>query len=653
MCGIFGIMHLGLHQEEWEQRLNLANQSLAHRGPDDAGIWYDPAAGIGFSHRRLAILDLSPMGHQPMVSQSGRYVIIFNGEIFNFLDIKKELVDCGYSFRGDSDTEVLLCSVEAWGLDETINKAVGQFALALWDRHTQVLHLVRDRLGIKPLYYGWIGSSIVFASELKAIKTYPGFLGEVDRNSLALYLRHSYVPSPNSIYKNIYKLPPATKLDLRIDSTEINSKPNSYWSANEVALKNSTDPFLGTLSEASEIFENLLLDAVKIRMIADVPLGAFLSGGVDSSMIVAMMQAQSTQRVKTFSIGFEEKNYNEAGYAKDVAGYLGTDHTELYITPEEAMAVIPKLPQLFDEPFADSSQIPTYLVSALARRDVTVSLSGDGGDELFGGYRRYSFAQDIWDKMDKVPALGRQLVSNLSEKFPWQLADNTSFLLAPFFKKYGRSGRLSDKAAKLAEVLAFNTPSDLYTRVVSHWKTSPVLRLDNGEPLSSINDYSRWVELPDFIHQMMYVDMVTYLPDDILVKVDRASMGVSLEARVPMIDHRVVEFVWRLPLSYKVHHGENKYILRQLLYKYVPKDLIDRPKMGFGVPIDSWLRKPLRDWAENLLDENRLHQEAYLDPKPIRKKWNEHLKGEKNWSAYLWDVLMFQAWLEVHSNNAS
>lgn len=653
MCGIAGVF--GYEGSDLNETVEAMVASIRYRGPDDAGVWCEPSRGLALGHARLAILDLSPEGHQPMVSASGRYVISYNGEVYNFLDLRRELEERGAKFRGHSDTEVMLAAIEQWGVQSAVTRFVGMFAFALWDRADQMLYLVRDRLGIKPLYFGWAGRSVVFASEVKALRCHPHFRPDIDRDALALYLRHGYIPAPLSIYHQIYKLPPGCLLMVTPDramqaegfSPDPESpdgwKPVRYWSARTVAEQGCASLFRGSEAEAAQELDALLRQAMRLRMISDVPLGAFLSGGIDSSTVVALMQAQSSRPVRTFSIGFYEDEYNEAQHAKKVAQHLGTEHTELYVTPQQAMAVIPRLPAMYDEPFADSSQIPTFLVSELARRHVTVSLSGDGGDELFAGYNRYFVGRNLWRKIGWVPAGLRQAVARgLTVLSPATL--NTVFrrlgALAPAFQNPG------DKLHKLAGILAMDNPERMYLGLVSLWQEPSSVALGAAEPLTAITDPSRWAKLDDFTLRMMYLDLVTYLPDDILVKVDRASMAVSLEARVPLLDHRVVEFAWRLPLSLKIRReGEGKWILRRVLDRYVPKELIERPKMGFGVPIDHWLRGPLRDWAESLVDERRLRQEGFFNPQPIREKWTEHLSGKRNWQYPLWTILMFQAWI--------
>ena len=648
MCGISGFWNLS-RQFSTDRLQAIAQQmsdTLLHRGPDDGGIWIDAQVGLALGHRRLAIVDLSPEGHQPMVSADGRYVIVFNGEVYNFLELRGQLKSLGHKFRGHSDTEVMLAAFSQWGLDEAIKCFNGMFAFALWDRQERVLHLGRDRLGEKPLYYGWMGQTFLFASELKALKAHPNFQGEINRDALALFLRYNYIPAPYSIYKGIYKLPPGCVLTW--NGTDTHPTPVSYWSAKEAAELGVAEPFIGSEQEAVAQLEALLQKAVGLRMVADVPLGAFLSGGIDSSTVVALMQAQSSQAVKTFSIGFYEDAYNEAQYAKAVAKHLGTDHTELYVTPEETLAVIPKLPMLYDEPFSDCSQVPTFLLSQLAKHHVTVSLSGDGGDELFAGYNRYFWGRNIWYITGWIPKPLRQSVAQaLTSLSPqnWERDfANFNALIPPQLRQFSNGDTLN----KLAEILTVSHPEDMYKRLISHWKEPTALVLGSLEPTTVLSDSRCWAKVSSFTESMIYLDIVSYLPDDILVKVDRASMGVSLEGRIPLLDHRVVEFALRVPLSMKIRNGQGKWLLRQVLYKYVPKELIERPKMGFGVPIDRWLRGPLRDWAETLLDETRLREEGFFNPQPIRQKWTEHLAGDRDWQYYLWDVLMFQAWLDQH-----
>ena len=684
MCGFAGFLDRSetTRAETLTEVTGRMIDTLVHRGPDDGGVWVDPLACVALGHRRLSILDLSAAGHQPMLSRSGRYVVAFNGEIYNHLELRRELdsdpqsVDhplfdrqpvlaaegtssypnphpspllegegANSGWRGHSDTETLLAAVEAWGVGEALKRFVGMFAFALWDRHDKVLYLARDRLGEKPLYYGWQEEVLLFGSELKAFKPHSAFRAEIDREALTLLLRYNYIPAPFTIYRGIKKLPPGTFVALGAHRSE--AHPVSYWTARDAALRGQLQPYSGTEGEAVEALDALLRQAVAGQMVADVPLGAFLSGGFDSSTVVALMQAQSSRPVKTFTIGFKEQEYNEAEHAKAVARHLGTEHTELYVTPEEAMAVIPKLPVLYDEPFADSSQIPTFLVSQLARQHVTVSLSGDGGDELFGGYNRYFWGANFWRRMHYLPrSLRTALAGGLTVVPPryWDtLFRSFGFLLPPALR-YASPG---DKLHKLSFLLSAKNPEDVHFDLVSHWKEPSRLVRGAEEPATVLNTPVQWPELRDLEHRMMYLDTVSYLPDDILVKVDRAAMGVSLETRVPLLDHRVVEFAWSLPLSMKIREDKGKWLLRQVLYRYVPPSIMERPKMGFGVPIEHWLRGPLKAWAEALIDSKRLKREGYFNPVLIREKWQQHLSGRRNWSYYLWDVLMFQAWLEA------
>lgn len=646
MCGLTGVWSRGAEPNALEHTIGRMTEAVRHRGPDDDGRWLDRERGLALGHRRLAIIDLSPEGHQPMLSASGRYVLVFNGEVYNFAELRAELLAAGFRFRGHSDTEVILAAVEAWGVVSAVRRFVGMFALALWDRAHGRLHLLRDRLGIKPLYYGWLDDTLVFASELKAIRRHPHFRAEIDREAIAMLLRYNCVPAPHSIYRGIRKLLPGTILTLENPGNR-GAVPVPFWAARDAVARGVANPFTGTDAEAIQQTEKLLGDAVGLRMIADVPLGAFLSGGVDSSLVVALMQAQSGRPVKTFSIGFDEAGYNEAPYAAAVARHLGTDHTELYVSPEHALAVIPQLPTLYDEPFSDSSQIPTVLVSELARRHVTVSLSGDGGDELFGGYNRYVWGARVWNGIARFPHRLRRMSERAITRIPPDAWDGLYHGIAPLVPSAWRQQTPGKNLHKLAGVLSAENPQDLYRRLASHWTDPAMVVLGASDPPSELGDPTRHARLDDFTAQMMYWDLVTYLPDDILTKVDRASMAVSLEARVPLLDHRVVEFAWRLPMSMKIRGGTSKWILRQILYRHVPKELIERPKAGFGIPMDRWLRGPLREWAEALLDEKRLREEGFFDPGPIRRRWTEHLAGEQSWHHHIWDVLMFQAWLEV------
>lgn len=649
MCGFAGF--LGAQQAGDSIGLLIRmGDTIRQRGPDSSGVWFDPATGIGLSHRRLSVVDLSPAGHQPMMSQTGRYVLGFNGEIYNHEKLRALLSEQGSrQWRGHSDTETLLAGFEVWGIEATLKRAIGMFAFAVWDAQAQELTLGRDRLGEKPLYYGWQGQGahavFLFGSELKALKAHPAFRAPIDRNALALLMRHNAIPAPYSIYQDIKKLLPGSVLTVSMRNRA--AAPQRYWDVRDVVAAGLADPFQGGPDAAVGALEQLLKDAVRQQMMADVPLGAFLSGGIDSSLVVALMQAQSSQPVRTFTIGFNEAAYNEAEHALAVARHLGTNHTELYVTPQQALDVIPKLPDLYCEPFSDSSQIPTFLVSQLARQQVTVSLSGDAGDELFGGYNRYVIGQRLWTKLSRMPISMRSAIARLILSLPPGFWGRVLKPIQPFLAGGLAQGNLGDKVHKSAGVLGARDATGLYRLLVSHWGAEDGLVLGATEPPTVLTDTSLHADTDSFVHQMMALDLQTYLPDDILVKVDRAAMGVSLETRVPLLDHRVVEFAWSLPLHLKVRDGVGKWPLRQVLYKYVPKELIERPKMGFGVPIDIWLRGPLRDWAENLLSESRLRGDGFFDPGPVRKKWAEHLSGSRNWQYLLWDVLMFQAWLDA------
>lgn len=640
MCGITG--YWSDEVPETSIAVHMAQQ-IAHRGPDDSGVWCDGTVGLALAHRRLSILDLSPAGHQPMFSPCGRYVLIYNGEIYNHLDLRAELEREGGSFawRGHSDTETLLAALRHWGVQGALERINGMFAFALWDSSERILFLARDRMGEKPLYYGRCNDTFLFGSELKALKAHPRWNAQLDRDALTLFLRHNYVPAPWSIYRGVRKLPPAHFVAITDGGRNI-SEPECYWDVKEVAARGVSD---AKPAEMIDELEALLRDVVKRRMASDVPLGAFLSGGYDSSIVAALMQAQSDRPIKTFSIGFHEEGYDEAQHARAVAAHLGTDHTELYVTSEDAMAVIPDLPAIYDEPFSDSSQIPTYLVSKMARQHVTVCLSGDGGDELFCGYNRYLLALRVWQKLGALPLPVRRALAALVRYAPGQTLDRMQRILPQRFQV----SHLPDRLPKLAEVLAHRDGQAFYRSLVSHAKDPARLVLGAREPETILSRPDALPPLPGLREQMMLLDMLTYLPDDILTKVDRASMAVSLEARVPLLDHRLVEFAWRVPSDLKYRDGQGKWLLRQVLYRHVPRELMERPKMGFGVPIEHWLRGPLRDWAEALLDEKRLREEGIFDPIPIRRMWEEHKVGKQPHHYVLWDLLMFQAWQEAQS----
>ena len=628
MCGLTGFWAQRGWERGAEHALRRMTETLRHRGPDDEGYWTDPEAGICLGHRRLAILDLSREGRQPMCSASGRYVIAFNGEIYNFGDLRTELEHTGVAFRGRSDTEALVAAVEHWGLEGAVERLVGMFAFALWDGLERRLHLVRDRVGEKPLYYGWIGPTLLFGSELKALRAHPTWRGEIDRGALALYLHHHYIPAPYSIYQGVQKVSPGTIVTVGAPATAGTVSERRYWSPREVVRHGLANPLPGGEADLVGACDTLLRRVIRGQMIADVPLGAFLSGGVDSSTVVALMQRESRHRVRTFTIGFPELAYDEATAAKAVATHLGTEHTELYVTPSEMVAVIPRLPCLYDEPFGDSSQIPTFLVSQLTRGHVTVSLSGDGGDELFGGYDRYRRWRPVWGAAHRLPYLMRRG-------------------LARGVAAVADQGWLHERGHKLAAVLRARTPEAMYGELLSQCADPARTVLGATEPRTVFSSDGDWPESDDFVGRMMYLDLVSYLPDDILVKVDRASMGVALESRAPFLDHRMVEFAWHLPPSTRLRDGRGKWLLRQVLDRYVPRHLVERPKHGFGVPLTAWLAGPLREWAEALLAPARLQREGFFDPVAIRQKWSRHQRGSGRWQDFLWTVLMFQSWLDA------
>lgn len=646
MCGITGFGgDWGNADELTATALRMAD-TLIHRGPDDHGVWTQATAGLGLAHRRLAVLDLSPHGHQPMLSMCGRWVLVFNGEIYNAQLLRTELTQLGHNaWRGHSDTEIMLAALAHWGLVATLPRLIGMFACAVWDRQQQSLSLFCDRVGEKPLYYGWAGNVFVFGSELKALRAHPQFHGVIDRNALNLFMRYGYIPAPHSIYTNVYKLRPGTVLTVTAPWQQQNMVAQTYWSAQQIATQGTRHQFRGTEQEAQMELETLLTTAIKGQMAADVPLGAFLSGGIDSSTIVALMQMQSTQPVRTFSIGFWEQEFDEAPVARAVARHLGTEHTEVYVEPKQALAVIPRLATIYDEPFADSSQIPTALLAAVARQHVTVSLSGDGGDELFCGYNRYIWARSLWQGLNWMPQpLRRGLAAGCTHFTPqqWDRGFHSIQRLLPSTLAYANFG---DKLHKLARLLLAHDGTELYQNLVIFWPDSASLVLGSANSAFTPDQSKLLIELPSFTQQMMYLDLITYLPDDILVKVDRAAMAVSLESRVPFLDHRVIEFAWSLPLTMLLRRHTGKWLLRQILYRYVPEKLVNRPKMGFGVPLAAWLRGPLRDWAEDLLNAQALQQDGWLNPEIVRNKWQEHLQGRRNWAYHLWNVLIFQAWL--------
>lgn len=648
MCGITGFLNSTSLSQTLDSKTIVQSMvtTLTHRGPDREGVWTE-GSKLALGHRRLSVVDLSANADQPMVSDCGRYVMIFNGEIYNHRDMRDQLDK--ESWRGLSDTETLLAAFQAWGVSRTLQQTIGMFAIALWDRQSKELTLARDRFGEKPIFYGWQGGSFLFSSELKSLAVHPQWQGVIDRDALRLYIQYGYVPVPLSIWQGISKLPPGTFLTLPLDvAIDELPEPIFFWRATE--FMRLGEDYEGDDTSALEELEYRLDDAISGQMVADVPLGAFLSGGVDSSAVVALMQRQTATPVKTFSVGFSEIGYNEAEHAKAVAKHLGTDHSELYVSGADAFGVIPKLPDIYDEPFGDSSQIPTYLIAALARSEVTVSLTGDGADELFGGYNRHVFGPPLLRLLDMLPLTLRRIASQSITSVSPSIWNSLGHIIPRRFAQ----PTFGDRLYKLASVLTVKDLDELYMRLASQEcePRSIVINTTTGQL-----DKDLWVKREmrelEFIGQsrkMMFNDALGYLTDDILCKVDRAAMAASLETRTPFLDHRVAEFAWRLPNNMKIRDGSSKWLLRQLLYKHVPKKIIERPKQGFGIPLGEWLRGPLREWAEYHLSEPRIREEGFLHPEPIRRRWQEHVTGRRNWQHFLWNVLMFQAWLERWSS---
>jgi len=659
MCGIAGIISRGPVDQSVVVRMI---RPIANRGPDDEGVWFDPAERVGLGHRRLAIVDLSPAGHQPMLSADGRFVLTFNGEIYNHAELRRELEDRNAvpegGWRGHSDTEVLLQGIVAWGLPEALKRSAGMFAFGLWDRATRRLSLVRDRFGEKPLYYGWAGRDLVFGSELKSLRAHPDFDNAIDRRALRLFAARTYVPAPFSIYERIFKLPPGCVLTIDIavatqplsdppdeDTDEAGIKLERYWSYRDTVRRGLAEP-LNDETAILDTLERALANAIRGQSMADVPVGAFLSGGIDSSTVCALYQKYSAIPVRTFSIGFDEAGYNEAADARRVAEHLGTVHNELYVTVSEARDIIPQLPAMYDEPFADSSQIPTHLVSRFAREQVTVALTGDGGDELFAGYNRHFVAPRLWGHLQKVPRSLRVAAGSAFGTFPAQFWNGLAGLMPG--RHAPHIGRKVQKALRLTA--SAESLDDVYRSFLDEWsyEVSPVI---GGEDVDNFWDLDVGADAPDCV-RMMYCDAVSYLPDDILAKVDRASMAVALETRVPFLDHRVAELAARIPLSLKIQDGSGKHILRKLLYQMVPPELVDRPKAGFGIPVGEWIKGPLRPWAEELLDLDRIGSEGWFDPQIIHKRWSQHLAGQRDSTPALWAILMFQSWCDDQRSGA-
>jgi len=652
MCGITGFWNYGEANSELSySKITRMTEVIAHRGPDDDGIWIDPEFGLAVGHRRLSILDLSAAGHQPMTSHSGRWIISFNGEIYNHLDIRRKLSTSSTSlpWRGYSDTETLLAAIEYWGLEHALDLVVGMFAFALWDRKEKKLTLVRDRFGEKPLYYGYQNNTFLFASELKALKAYPNFNAEICLDSLASYFRLSYIPAPYTIYKNISKLMPGSFLTVTLENVtnRIIPEPKQYWSAVSTAYSGLANSFTGSFCEAADALDNELSRSINDQRISDVPVGVFLSGGIDSTIVAAYLQKHSANAIKSFSIGFKEENYNEAHHAMSIAKYLGTDHTELYVSADQALSVVSKLPFIYDEPFADSSQIPTFLVSELASTSVKVALSGDGGDELFCGYNRYNKASQIFSFLNTVPSAKRALLSSILSSLNPNTVERYYSLLKLLLPSRYRTLSVADKLSKLGVALSSSGPGSIYENLISHCTNPNDFVLSSREHKLATAIYSGIIDDLDIRSWMMLLDTVSYLPDDILVKVDRSSMSASLETRSPLLDHRLFHFAWTLPISYKHRNGVSKAILKRVLSRYIPDKYFTRPKMGFGIPLDTWLRGPLKEWADELLNPLLISDSGFIDPCHVKLLWEQHLSGKYNWQYCLWDILMWQSWIRV------
>jgi asparagine synthase (glutamine-hydrolysing) len=647
MCGITGFLERPGHPEaNMLARVAAMAEAIANRGPDSRGHWIDADAGIAFGHLRLAIVDLTETGAQPMGSHSGRYKLVYNGEIYNHTDLRAELEAAGKAprWRGHSDTETLLAGFDTWGLDATLDRAVGMFAIALWDRKDRRLSLARDRMGEKPLYYGWQGEgpdrAFLFGSELKALARHPSFEGRIDRNMLPELLRHGHIGENRAIYCGLSKIRPGEIVEISQEAPD--PVVRQFWSGAKITAERQIRSFAEP-AEAVDALEARLLEAVERQMMSDVPLGAFLSGGIDSSTVVALMQRLSGKPVHTFSIGFHEERYNEAEHARAVAAHLGTRHTDLYIDESTLLSVVPKLSIMYDEPHADSSQIPTYLVAKLAREHVTVALSGDGGDELFAGYDRYAQGTALMQGLGRLPLSLRRLIAGTVRGVPRGLIDAFIEPMRPTPQGKENNGQ---RIHRLADYLRSRDLDELHRKLVSRWRFPEAAVPGAVSPATALDALAPSRGTLSDIERMMQLDMLTYMPDDILAKVDRATMAVSLESRAPLLDHKVVEFAWSLSPDLKHRNGISKWLLRQVLYRYVPRTLIDRPKMGFEVPIGLWLRGPLKDWAAALLDRDRLIQEGWFDTQVITRHWEEHLSGQANWGMQLWNVLMFQAWLD-------
>lgn len=650
MCGLVGFFS-SINYSESSVLLQRMSDAISHRGPDSAGSWVDAATGLHLAHRRLSIQDLSMSASQPMCSACGRYVIAFNGEIYNHLKVRNLLFQagCSVAWRSHSDTETLVECFAFWGIEKTLKIIGGMFSIAIFDTQNKSLYLARDRMGEKPLYWGWQGETLLFCSEVKALKPHPAFKGNVDRDSLALLMRHNCIPAPYSIYSGISKLPPGSYIEIPLSDIckAKSSVPQCYWSIDSLGCGDNLESFPTSDESVIDKTEIILKSVIDDHMISDVPVGAFLSGGIDSSLVAALMQLSSVEKVKTFTIGFDDKGYNEAIHAKAVAAHLGTDHCELYVSPADARNIIPSLPDVYCEPFADSSQIPTYLVSKLASRSVKVCLSGDGADELFGGYNRYLMAKNVWSFLARFPSPIRRTLSSFFKGVPPTCWDQFFSLLSPVIPEKYQLRMIGEKFHKLASVMGEESEASFYRNLTSHWKNPGSLVLQSSEPKTLVSDSSSWSEEAGFLNNMMLLDAQTYLPDDIFVKVDRASMSNSLETRTPFVDHRLIKYALNLPMNYKIRGNEGKWILRQVLYRHVPSSLVDRPKMGFGIPLGDWLRGPLREWAESLINEPRIVSEGFFNPSLVSEVWKQHLSGKQNNQHLLWNILMFQSWHEM------
>mgnify|MGYP001345641291 CR=1 FL=1 len=647
MCGIAGFISPNLSENSLKETITLMISKLEHRGPDDKGIWFDYSSGIALAHSRLSIVDLSKAGHQPMISSCERYLIVFNGEIYNHKLLRKKLPDW-IIWKGNSDTETLINGISHWGLEKTLSKTVGMFAFAVWDREQKKLTLARDRFGEKPLYFGFRGKTLIFSSELKSIEAFPDTSPNIDMNSLEMYLRYGYIPAPLSIYKGIHKLIPGNYLEFSMKDFYAGLIPSSkkYWSLESIIKKKQAYPFLGSNKDAIDHLESLLRETISGQLLGDVPVGAFLSGGIDSSTVVSIMQSQSRNALNTFTVGFEEVEFDESKSAKIISSLIGTNHSELIVSPNDAMRIIPDLAEIYDEPFSDVSQIPTYLISKFAANRLKVCLSGDGGDELFCGYSRHIVGPRIWRILNKIPYSLRKAIAYFIHQISPTTWDNFYYLFEVFLPNHLRINLPGLKIYKISDLINSETLYEVYLSLLSSWSSPQNILLNYDSSLNNSSFEFCNLNLHDSHHQMMYFDSKNYLPNDILVKLDRAAMASSLETRLPFLDHRIIEFAWSTPLEMKLKNSRSKWLLREVLKKYLPENLIDKPKRGFTVPIGDWLRGPLKYWANELLDEKNISSQKYFSYNSIKTKWDEHISGKHDWSKQLWTILMFQSWLQ-------